>query len=50
MTAKCVDALSRLRSKDCMPPLALLLRHCLQNLVQYFKLAFMFFQFDFNIL
>jgi len=47
MTVKCVDAQNEaLSNKACaqnyMPPLPSLLLHCLQNLVQYFKLAYVF--------
>jgi len=42
MTANCVDATSRPALKTVCLHLPLLLRHCLQNLVQYFKLAYIF--------
>jgi len=48
MTAKCVDAPLKTCDQDCMFALAPLptppplLRHCLQNLLQYFKLAYVF--------
>jgi len=41
MTAQCVDALSTSALRTvCSHFPFLLLRHCLQNLVQYFKLAY----------
>jgi len=42
MTAKCVDAHSRPELRTVCSHLPSLLRHCLQNLVQYFKLAGLF--------
>jgi len=44
MTAKCVDAPSRPALKTVCPHLHpfKLFHHCLQNLVQYFKLAYIF--------
>jgi len=42
MTAKYVDAPSTPALRTVCPYLPSLLRHCLQNLVQYFKLAYVF--------
>jgi len=42
MTAKCVDAFSTPALRTVCRHLPPLFRHCLQNLVQYFKLAYVF--------
>jgi len=41
ITAKCIDAPPKDCAQDCMP-LASSLRQCLQYLVQYFKLAYVY--------